>query len=85
MPEIRLDRARVVAVVGELVAAGMAQHMGMCLDAQIGKGRPQKAFQGETLWRATMQSSTYFVRCHGSVAYNLPAKETASFAQRLRV
>ena len=37
MPEMRLDRARVVAIVGELVAAGMAQHVGMRLDAQIGR------------------------------------------------
>ena len=37
MPEIGLDRARVVAVVGELVAAGMAEHVGMRLDAQIGR------------------------------------------------
>ena len=34
MPEIRLDRARVVAVIGKLVAAGMAKHVSMCLDAQ---------------------------------------------------
>jgi hypothetical protein len=41
MTQIRLDRARVVAVVGELVAAGMAEHVGMCLDAHIGRdGRP---------------------------------------------
>jgi hypothetical protein len=38
MPEIGLDCARVVAIVGELVAAGMAQHVGMRLDAQIGHG-----------------------------------------------
>jgi hypothetical protein len=29
MPEIRLDRPRVVAIVGQLVAAGVAQHVGM--------------------------------------------------------
>ena len=38
MPEIRLDRTRVVTVIGELIAAGMAQHVGMCLDAEIGRG-----------------------------------------------
>jgi hypothetical protein len=39
--EIGLDRARVVAIVGELIAAGMAEHVVMCLDAQIGRaGRP---------------------------------------------
>jgi hypothetical protein len=36
MPEIGLDRTRVVAVVGELVTAGVAQHVGMRLDAEIG-------------------------------------------------
>jgi hypothetical protein len=35
VPEIRLDRAGVVTIVGELVAAGMAQHVGVRLDAQI--------------------------------------------------
>jgi hypothetical protein len=29
MPEIRLDRPRIVAVICELVAAGMAEHVGM--------------------------------------------------------
>jgi len=29
MPEIGLDRARVVAIVGELVAASMAQHVAL--------------------------------------------------------
>jgi hypothetical protein len=38
MPEIRLDRSRVVAIVGELVAAGVPQHVGVRLDAQIGRG-----------------------------------------------
>jgi hypothetical protein len=38
IPEVRLDRAQVVAIVGELVAAGMAQHVGVDLDAQIGRG-----------------------------------------------
>jgi len=28
MAEVRLDRTRVVTVIGELVAAGMAQHVG---------------------------------------------------------
>jgi hypothetical protein len=37
MSEIRLDRTRVVAVVGELVAAGVAQHVSVRLDAQIGR------------------------------------------------
>jgi hypothetical protein len=38
MPEIGLDRTRVVTIVGELVAAGMAEHVGMRLDAEIGYG-----------------------------------------------
>jgi hypothetical protein len=38
MPEIGLDRPRIVAVVGEFVAAGVAQHVGMRLDARIGRG-----------------------------------------------
>ena len=36
MPEIGLDSARVVAVVGELVTASMAKHVGVRLDAEIG-------------------------------------------------
>ena len=42
MTQIRLDRARVVAIVGELVAAGVAQHVGMRLDAQIGRHMREK-------------------------------------------
>ena len=38
MPEIGLDRTRVVAIVGKFVAAGMAQHVSVRLDAQIGRG-----------------------------------------------
>jgi hypothetical protein len=38
MPEISLDRPRVVAVVGELIAAGVLQHVDMCLDAKISLG-----------------------------------------------
>jgi hypothetical protein len=37
MPEIGLDRTRVMAIVGELVSAGMAQHVSVRLDAQIGR------------------------------------------------
>ena len=41
MTEIRLDRARVVAVIREFVAAGMPEHVGVRLDAQIrGSGCP---------------------------------------------
>ena len=38
MPEIGLDRTRVVTMVGELLAAGMAEHVSVRLDAQIGRG-----------------------------------------------
>jgi hypothetical protein len=38
--EIGLDRACVVTIVGELVAAGMAEHVGVDLDAQIGCVEP---------------------------------------------
>jgi hypothetical protein len=34
MPEIRLDRTRVMAILGELVTAGMAQHVGCALMAR---------------------------------------------------
>jgi hypothetical protein len=37
MPKVRLDRTRVVPIVRQLVAAGMAEHVGMRLDAQIGR------------------------------------------------
>ena len=37
MPEIRLDRARVVAIIGELIATGKAEHVGMRIDAQISR------------------------------------------------
>ena len=36
MVELRLDRARIVTIVGELVAAGVPQHVGVRLDAQVG-------------------------------------------------
>ena len=48
MPEIGLDSARVVSVVGELVAAGMAQHVGVRLDAQIGRYGYPLDHAGET-------------------------------------
>jgi hypothetical protein len=35
VPEIGLDRTGVVAIVGELVAAGMAEHVGVRPDARI--------------------------------------------------
>src|SRR6185437_16556645 len=35
MPKIRLNRACVVAIVGKLVAAGVPQHVGAGLDAEV--------------------------------------------------
>jgi hypothetical protein len=37
MAEIRLDSARVVAIIGELIAAGMAQHVRMGFYAELGR------------------------------------------------
>jgi hypothetical protein len=34
--EVRLDGTRIMVIVGELVTAGMAQHVGMRLDAEVG-------------------------------------------------
>jgi hypothetical protein len=36
MPEVGLDRPRIVTFVGELVAAGAAEHVGVGLNAQDG-------------------------------------------------
>jgi hypothetical protein len=38
MPEISLDRTRVVTVIGELKAAGVAEHVGVGLDAETCSG-----------------------------------------------
>ena len=35
MPEVLLDRPRVMPIIGELVATGVPQHMGMGLEAQL--------------------------------------------------
>ena len=43
--QIRLDRTRVVAIVGELIAAGMA--VGVSLDARIGRRRSPFDHAGE--------------------------------------
>jgi hypothetical protein len=41
VPKIRLERARIVAVVCQFVAAGVAKHVSMSLDAQLrGKSGP---------------------------------------------
>jgi hypothetical protein len=38
MPHVGLDRPRVVTIVGELVAAGMTEHVSVGLDFQVGSG-----------------------------------------------
>jgi hypothetical protein len=38
VPEIGLDGARVMAIIGELVAAGVPEHVSMRIDAQISSG-----------------------------------------------
>jgi hypothetical protein len=46
MAEIRLDRPRLMAIIGELVTASMAQHAGVCL-YQIGRaGGPEHGEAG---------------------------------------
>jgi hypothetical protein len=52
MAEPSLDRPGVVALVGQRVAAGVAQHVGMGLDLKLGASRraldhPGKAGRGE--------------------------------------
>jgi len=49
--EIGLDRPRVVAVIGELVAAGMSWHVGVRLDTQIGRGGCPLDHPGKTRYR----------------------------------
>jgi hypothetical protein len=39
VPQVSLQRPRVDAVIGELVAAGVAQHVGVRLDAELGRER----------------------------------------------
>jgi hypothetical protein len=38
MAHVSLDSSRIVAVIGELVAAGMPQHVGVSFDSQAGFG-----------------------------------------------
>ena len=49
MAEVGSDRTRVVAVVGELVATGMPQHMGVRLNAQVRPRLPPARPCGRTL------------------------------------
>ena len=39
MPQLGLERPRIDAVIRKFVAAGVAQHVGVRLDAQIGRNR----------------------------------------------
>ena len=48
MPEIRLERARIAAVVGELVTTGVAKHVGMGLDPEFRANRRPFDHTGET-------------------------------------
>ena len=63
MPEIRLDGASVVAVVGELEPAGMAQHVGVYKEREFrrharpgnhalisGCGQRRATFRDEDVW-----------------------------------
>jgi hypothetical protein len=65
VPEIGLDGARVVAVVGELEPARMPQHVGMHEEREFrshagpgnhalisGYGQRRAAFRDEDVWRA---------------------------------
>jgi hypothetical protein len=47
MPKVGLDCARVVTVIGELVAAGMTEHVGVRLDTQVGIGASPLHHAGE--------------------------------------
>jgi hypothetical protein len=37
-PEVQLDRPGIVAIIGELIAAGIAQHVVIGLDTEFGRG-----------------------------------------------
>ena len=62
MTQIRLDRARVVAVVGKLVAGGMAEHVRMDLEPDLdfsSLAKPNQvngtsAFRGEEEGRGSL-------------------------------
>jgi len=48
MSQVGLQRASIMAVIGELVAARVAQHMRMRLDAEICRGGSALHHAGET-------------------------------------
>jgi hypothetical protein len=76
MPEVRLDCPRVVAIVGELVAAGMAEHMGVRLDAQIGRDGCPLDHVGEARCRQRRTAFRVIVR--------IPAGADPTRASRVR-
>ena len=49
MPEIRLERARIAAVVGELVTTGVAKHVGMGFDPEFRANRRPFDHTGEKI------------------------------------
>ena len=79
MPGLRLDRRRIMAVVGELVAAGMAQHVGVRLDAQISGNDCPLDHEGESdNISVQMPCSNSAMASHGSdrASAGVPAKST---------
>src|SRR6516164_5429694 len=64
--EIGLDGARVVAVVGELEAAGVPQHVGMHEEREFrSHARPgnHALISGYGQWRATLRNEDVWGRC----------------------
>jgi hypothetical protein len=84
MPEARLDRPRVVAVVGELIAAGMAEHVGVRLDAEIG-GNGCPLYHAGEAWRRQRRTALRDKHKRGLGAFPLMAAELAHFAPAQRV
>ena len=67
MTQIRLDRARVVAVVGKLLAAGMAEHVRMDLEPDLLQqlSKTQRGKTGTSAFRGQEEG-------RGSLALQLP-------------
>jgi hypothetical protein len=49
VPQIGLQRAGIVTVIGELIAAGVPQHVGMGLDADVGSDGRNQTTSGTSL------------------------------------
>ena len=43
MPQVGLDRPSVMAIVGELIATGMPEHVSVRFDSQVGFGGPARS------------------------------------------